>query len=123
MELTVKNFCPNIKNASDSMRTVYICKLTNKVCPKVDYSSGKPLPSKFFVKNGCQLIKEENEQVVEKKETKKAIEKIIEEPVNEVVEEIKEVVKEPVEEVEKKKTTYNKPKTNNYKKKSNNKKK
>ena len=120
MELTANSFCPNVKNISDSMRTAYICKLTGKICPKVDYSSGKALPSKYFVQNGCLLlVKEEEKQIVE--EVKEVVEKVettqkkAEEPVNEIVE-------EKVGTIENKIPAKNQ-KTNNYKKKTNNKKK
>ena len=59
MEITKKTFCTNIRNISDGLRTSYICEKTGRVCPKLDYSSGKPLPSKLFMKNGCPLMKEE----------------------------------------------------------------
>ena len=122
MEITKKTFCTNIKNVSDGLRTSYICEKTGRVCPKLDYSSGKPLPSKLFMKNGCPLIKEENEQIIE--EIKEAI--IV--PVVETVEttEIKEEIAESIVatvEKEKKVTQQNKPKTNNYKKKKSNNKK
>ena len=52
MEITKKTFCTNIKNVSDGLRISYICEKTGRVCPKLDYSSGKPLPSKLFMKNG-----------------------------------------------------------------------
>lgn len=122
MEITKKTFCTNIRNISDGLRTSYICEKTGRVCPKLDYSSGKPLPSKLFMKNGCPLIKEENEQIIE--EIKEAI--IV--PVVETVEttEIKEEIAESIVatvEKEKKVTQQNKPKTNNYKKKKSNNKK
>ena len=65
MEITKKTFCTNIRNISDGLRTSYICEKTGRDCPKLDYSSGKPLPSKLFMKNGCPLIKEENEQIIQ----------------------------------------------------------
>ena len=122
MEITKKTFCTNIKNVSDGLRTSYICEKTGRVCPKLDYSSGKPLPSKLFMKNGCPLIKEENEQIIE--EIKEAIIAPVVETVEttEVKEEIAESIVATVEK-EKKVTQQNKPKTNNYKKKKSNNKK
>lgn len=122
MEITKKTFCTNIKNISDGLRTSYICEKTGRVCPKLDYSSGKPLPSKLFMKNGCPLIKEENEQIIE--EIKEAIIAPVVETVEttEVKEEIAESIVATVEK-EKKVTQQNKPKTNNYKKKKSNNKK
>ena len=112
MEITKKTFCTNIKNVSDGLRISYICEKTGRVCPKLDYSSGKPLPSKLFIKNGCPLMKEENEQIVEE----------VKEEVIEATEEIAESIVATVEE-EKKVTQQNKPRTNNYKKKKSNNKK
>lgn len=146
--LTDKNFCKNIKNTSDSMRTIYVCKKTGKICPKVDYSSGKALPSRQFIKNGCPLLEEVEEVVVEvtpvqvveevKKETKKNT-KVVEEEVvitpevtEEVVEEVKEETITTTEEIQveaevQAEEVVKEPvkKTNNYnrKRKSNNKKK
>lgn len=122
MEITKKTFCTNIRNISDGLRTSYICEKTGRVCPKLDYSSGKPLPSKLFMKNGCPLIKEENEQIIE--EIKEAIIAPVVETVEttEVKEEIAESIVATVEK-EKKVTQQNKPKTNNYKKKKSNNKK
>ena len=122
MEITKKTFCTNIKNISDGLRTSYICEKTGRVCPKLDYSSGKPLPSKLFMKNGCPLIKEENEQIIE--EIKEAIIAPVVETVEttEIKEEIAESIVATVEE-EKKVTQQNKPRTNNYKKKKSNNKK
>lgn len=122
MEITKKTFCTNIKNISDGLRTSYICEKTGRVCPKLDYSSGKPLPSKLFMKNGCPLIKEENEQIIE--EIKEAIIAPVVETVEttEIKEEIAESIVATVEK-EKKVTQQNKPKTNNYKKKKSNNKK
>ncbi len=122
MEITKKTFCTNIRNISDGLRTSYICEKTGRVCPKLDYSSGKPLPSKLFMKNGCPLIKEENEQIIEE------IKETIIAPVVETVEttEVKEEIAESIVatvEKEKKVTQQNKPKTNNYKKKKSNNKK
>lgn len=119
MEITKKTFCTNIRNISDGLRTSYICEKTGRVCPKLDYSSGKPLPSKLFIKNGCPLIKEENEQIIE--EIKEAIIAPVVET-TEVKEEIAESIVATVEK-EKKVTQQNKPKTNNYKKKKSNNKK
>lgn len=122
MEITKKTFCTNIRNISDGLRTSYICEKTGRVCPKLDYSSGKPLPSKLFMKNGCPLIKEENEQIIE--EIKEATIAPVVETVGttEVKEEIAESIVATVEK-EKKVTQQNKPKTNNYKKKKSNNKK
>lgn len=122
MEITKKTFCTNIRNISDGLRTSYICEKTGRVCPKLDYSSGKPLPSKLFMKNGCPLIKEENEQIIE--EIKEATIAPVVETVEttEVKEEIAESIVATVEK-EKKVTQQNKPKTNNYKKKKSNNKK
>lgn len=122
MKITKKTFCTNIRNISDGLRTSYICEKTGRVCPKLDYSSGKPLPSKLFMKNGCPLIKEENEQIIE--EIKEAIIAPVVETVEttEVKEEIAESIVATVEK-EKKVTQQNKPKTNNYKKKKSNNKK
>lgn len=121
MELTRENFCPNVKNVSTLMRTTYICNLSGKVCPKVDYRSGKALPSNTFIKNGCPLIEKESEQIEEVKEK-------VEEPKKEIVEDVKEEIIEPVvataeEIIEKPIQQDNKPKTNNYKKKKTNNKK
>lgn len=123
MELTEKNFCPNIKNMSTMMKISYVCKKTGRICPKVDYSSGKALPSKFFVKNGCPLMKEENEQIIE--EVKEVVKEIpAEEPVSEnVLEESAKPVVATIEKVEEKPIQQSKPKTNNYKKKKTNNKK
>lgn len=122
MEITKKTFCTNIRNISDGLRTSYICEKTGRVCPKLDYSSGKPLPSKLFMKNGCPLIKEENEQIIEeiKEATIAPVVEIVE--ATEVKEEIAESIVATVEK-EKKVTQQNKPKTNNYKKKKSNNKK
>lgn len=109
MDLTKQNFCPNIKNDSDSLRTRYICELNGKICPKVDYSSGKALPSAFFLKDGCDLLK------VEEPKIEVQPEEIV--PEIEIVEDV-QPVQEPIEEVKEEKPqqkkTYNKKK--NYKK-------
>lgn len=120
MEITKKTFCTNIRNISDGLRTSYICEKTGRVCPKLDYSSGKPLPSKLFMKNGCPLMKEKSEQIVE--EVK---EEVVEVPVVEAVEATEEIAESIVATVEeeKKVTQQNKPRTNNYKKKKSNNKK
>ena len=126
MQLTEKNFCPNIKDLSTSLKLNYICKVTGKLCPKVDYSSGKALPSKLFIKNGCPLNKKEEEQIVEevkkvkeevkktptKKEAVQSVAEAIEEPIKEVV--LEDIQKEVIEEVKKENTQQNKAKTNNY---------
>lgn len=136
MNLTVNNFCKNIKNVSDAMRTVYVCKKTGKVCPKVDYSSGKALPSKYFVKSGCALNIEEEivaqevnteivEEVVEVEEKNNTID-TMEEIVAEAIEEMQEIkVEEITDEVVEVKPEFVKTQNNNYtrKKKQNNKKK
>ena len=125
MEITKKTFCTNIKNISDGLRTSYICEKTGRVCSKLDYSSGKPLPSKLFMKNGCPLMKEENEQIVEEVKEEVIEAPVVEAPVVEAVdatEEIAESIVATVEE-EKKVTQQNKPRTNNYKKKKSNNKK
>ena len=129
--LTINNFCPYVKNASDSLRTTYVCKKTGQICPRVDYSSGKALPSKLFIKNGCPLIEEK--QIIEEvkevkteikaevKEVKKEIKKEVKTTVNKPVKAEKTIVEEIVEspatknktEVEiKEKPIQNKPKTN-----------
>lgn len=135
MKLTDKNFCPYIKDASTALRIMYLCKKTNKICPKVEYDSGKALPSRSFIKNGCPL--NEKEEVVETpviEVTEEVIEEpiveIVEEVIEETTEELTEVVEEKVEEpvveeikIEEAQEVKPKTNTNNNRKRKSNKKK
>lgn len=135
MKLTDKNFCPYVKDASTALRIMYLCKKTNKICPKVEYDSGKALPSRSFIKNGCPL--NEKEEVVETpviEVTEEVIEEpiveIVEEVIEETTEELTEVVGEKVEEpvveeikIEEAQEVKPKTNTNNNRKRKSNKKK
>lgn len=135
MKLTDKNFCPYVKDASTALRIMYLCKKTNKICPKVEYDSGKALPSRSFIKNGCPL--NEKEEVVETpviEVTEEVIEEpiveIVEEVIEETTEELTEVVEEKVEEpvveeikIEEAQEVKPKTNTNNNRKRKSNKKK
>lgn len=139
MKLTDKNFCPYVKDASTALRIMYLCKKTNKICPKVEYDSGKALPSRSFIKNGCPL--NEKEEVVETPVIE-VTEEVIEEPIVEIVEEvieetteeltevIEEIVEEKIEEpvveeikIEEAQEVKPKTNTNNNRKRKSNKKK
>lgn len=119
MKLTSSNFCQYVKDESTNLKTVYTCKRTGEICPKVDYRTGKPLPSNSFIKNGCQI----NKQIVEevKKEAPKKVKKVDEvkkEPIKEVAEKKEEVAKKaPAKKpVQRKRTNTSKKKSNSSKK-------
>ena len=91
MKLTEKNFCPNIKDVSDNMRTAYFCKITKKICPKVSYSSGEPLPSKQFLEHSCSLLNKDEADLQTNIKEEKEKDRVQEKEVK-VVEEVKEKV-------------------------------
>ena len=103
MKLTKSNFCPNIKDESTAIRICYVCEKTEKICPRVNYSSGEALPDRFFEHNGCSLLVKDTS----------AKEKKIEKSVKKVVSDNNVENKSPK----------SKPKTNSKKKKTTNKKK
>lgn len=57
-----KYFCDNLRLQKDALRIAYICKITNKICPKVRYSvTGEATPDVLFIKKGCGIIKKSEE--------------------------------------------------------------
>lgn len=99
MDLTPNNFCPYIRNESDQLRLYYACSKTGKLCPHIDYRTGKARVGMAFLKNGCSLNKE---KIVEEKKEK--IKKIVKEETIKTIEpeniDIKEEVVEVVENTE-----------------------
>lgn len=99
MDLTPNNFCPYIRNESNQLRLYYACSKTGKLCPHIDYRTGKARVGMAFLKNGCSLNKE---KIIEEKKEK--AKKIVKEEVIKTIEpkntDVKEEVAEIVETIE-----------------------
>lgn len=104
-----KYFCENLVLNKEALRMAYICKKTNKVCPRVRYGArGEASPDVLYKLRGCEYNKKE--ETVENKNIKKQEEAI--------VNEIKEETTQPAEQTVVKENTAPIQKQNNYKKKN-----